>query len=74
MLDNTTGLMARRTVLVTGGTGGISKATAAGPGRLGPPDSQHPQRPHPHPGRRGNLTALRPADDAARTALTANVR
>lgn len=37
MLDNTTGPMAGGTVLVTGGTGGISNATAASPGRLGTP-------------------------------------
>src|SRR3954451_22246180 len=35
MPDNTTGPMAGRTALVTGGTGGIGKATAAGLAALG---------------------------------------
>src|SRR5579863_10386201 len=35
MTENTTGLMAGKTVLVTGGTGGIGRATAAGLAALG---------------------------------------
>src|SRR4051794_12632151 len=35
MADNSTGLMTGRTVLVTGATGGIGKATAAGLAALG---------------------------------------
>jgi retinol dehydrogenase 14 len=35
MTENTTGLMAGKTVLVTGGTSGIGKATAAGLAALG---------------------------------------
>jgi NAD(P)-dependent dehydrogenase (short-subunit alcohol dehydrogenase family) len=35
MAENTTGLMAGKTVLVTGGTGGIGRATAVGLARMG---------------------------------------
>jgi len=35
MADNTTGPMAGKTVLITGGTGGIGKATATGLAALG---------------------------------------